>query len=115
MLKLAPEDIEPGGLAEVIGGRNRVKDFLAEDEQAVPRLRAAVEEDPIKRPHLLVNGWRSGYCSAQCLQRSTAFFQCASRASLSSAERAGSYLFRSFQLVLISARLPRSPMPKAAR
>jgi Tfp pilus assembly protein PilF len=45
-LKLAPEDIEPEVLADVIEGMNRVKDFLAEDERALPLLRAAVEEDP---------------------------------------------------------------------
>jgi len=44
--ELAPEDIEPEALAEVIEGMDRVKDFLAEDEQALPRLRDAVEEDP---------------------------------------------------------------------
>jgi hypothetical protein len=30
----------------VIEGTDRIKDFLAEDEQALPRLRDAVEEDP---------------------------------------------------------------------
>ena len=35
-LELAPEDIEPEALAEVIEGMDRVKDFLAEDEQALP-------------------------------------------------------------------------------
>ena len=45
-LEVAPEDIEPEALAEVIEGMNRVKDFLAEDEQALPWLRATVEEDP---------------------------------------------------------------------
>jgi tetratricopeptide (TPR) repeat protein len=45
-LQLAPEDIEPEALAEVIEGMNRAKDFLAEDEQVLPWLRAAVEEDP---------------------------------------------------------------------
>ena len=45
-LKLAPEDVEPEALAEVIEGMNRIKDFLAEDEHALPCLRTAVEEDP---------------------------------------------------------------------
>ena len=45
-LELAPEDIEPEALAEVIEGMSRVKEFLAEDEQALQWLRAAVEEDP---------------------------------------------------------------------
>ena len=45
-LELAPEDIEPEALAEVIEGMDRAKDFLAEGEQALPYLRDAVEEDP---------------------------------------------------------------------
>jgi tetratricopeptide (TPR) repeat protein len=45
-LQLAPEDIEPEALAEVIEGMNRAEDFLAEDEQALPWFRAAVERDP---------------------------------------------------------------------
>jgi Tfp pilus assembly protein PilF len=45
-LELAPEDIEPEALAEVIEGMNCVKEFLAEDEQALQWLRATVEEDP---------------------------------------------------------------------
>jgi Tfp pilus assembly protein PilF len=45
-LELAPEDIDPEALADIIEGVNRAKDFLAEDEQAVQWLRATVEEDP---------------------------------------------------------------------
>jgi hypothetical protein len=30
-LELAPEDIEPEALAEVIDGMNRIKEFLTED------------------------------------------------------------------------------------
>ena len=47
-IKLAPEDIESEALAEVIEGMNCVKGCLAEDEQALPRLQAAVEEDTEK-------------------------------------------------------------------
>jgi len=45
-LELAPEDVDPEVLADIIEGMNRAKDFLAEDEQALPWLRAAVEGDP---------------------------------------------------------------------
>ena len=45
-LELAPEDIEPEALAEVIEGMNRVKELLTEDEQALQWLRATVQEDP---------------------------------------------------------------------
>jgi tetratricopeptide (TPR) repeat protein len=45
-LELAPEDIEPVALAEVIEGMDRTKCRVAEDEQALPWLRAAVNGDP---------------------------------------------------------------------
>jgi tetratricopeptide (TPR) repeat protein len=45
-LQLAPEDIDPEALADIVEGTNRAKDFLAQDEQALPWLRAAVEGDP---------------------------------------------------------------------
>ncbi len=62
-LQLAPEDIEPEPLAEVLEGMNRTKGCLAEDEQSLPRLQAVVEEDPRnseQRFHYAVLLWRLG-------------------------------------------------------
>ncbi len=62
-LKLAPEDIKPESLAEVIEGMNQVQACLTEDQQALPYLRAVVREDPAnseKRFRLANTLWRLG-------------------------------------------------------
>jgi hypothetical protein len=46
-LKLAPEDIKPEALAEVLEGMNHIKGCLAEDEHALSWVRAAGSEDPL--------------------------------------------------------------------
>jgi Tfp pilus assembly protein PilF len=46
-LKTAPEDVGPETLADIIQGLKEVKQSLACDEATLPRLRAAVEEDPV--------------------------------------------------------------------
>jgi tetratricopeptide (TPR) repeat protein len=45
-LKAAPEDVEAEALADIFEGLNDVNRTLAHDEEALPCLRAAVEEDP---------------------------------------------------------------------
>ena len=45
-LKAAPEDIEAEALADIFESLNEVNQILAQDEEALPGLRAAVEEDP---------------------------------------------------------------------
>jgi len=46
-LKTAPEDVGSETLADIIQGLKEVKQSLACDEATLPRLRAAVEEDPV--------------------------------------------------------------------
>jgi len=45
-LEAAPEDIEAETLADVLESLNDAEGFLAQDEKALPALRAAVEQDP---------------------------------------------------------------------
>jgi tetratricopeptide (TPR) repeat protein len=45
-LEAAPEDIEAESLADILESLNDAEGFLAQDERALPALRAAVEQDP---------------------------------------------------------------------
>ena len=45
-LEAAPEDIKAEALADVLESLNDAEGFLAQDEKSLPRLRAAVEQDP---------------------------------------------------------------------
>jgi Tfp pilus assembly protein PilF len=45
-LEGAPEDVEPETLADILESLNEAERFLAQDEKALPALRAAVEQDP---------------------------------------------------------------------
>jgi tetratricopeptide (TPR) repeat protein len=62
-LKTAPEDVESETLADLLQGLREVKQSLASDEAALPRLRATVEEDPVnseKRCRYASLLWRIG-------------------------------------------------------
>ena len=70
-LKTAPEDVGPETLADIIQGLKEVKQSLARDEATLPRLRAAVEEDPVnseRRCRYASLLWRIG-CEDEAAQQ----------------------------------------------
>ena len=70
-LKTAPEDVGPEILADILAGLKEVKESLARDEATLPRLRAAVEEDPVnseRRCRYASLLWRIG-CEEEAAQQ----------------------------------------------
>ena len=70
-LKSAPEDVEAETLADILQGLKEVKQSLACDEATLPRLRAAVEEDPVnseRRCRYASLLWRIG-CEEEAAQQ----------------------------------------------
>jgi len=70
-LKTAPEDVGPETLADILQGLKEVKQSLACDEAALPRLREEVEKDPVnseRRCRYASLLWRIG-CEEEAAQQ----------------------------------------------